>query len=134
MGIPDHFTCLLRNLYAGQEATEADMGQRTCSKLGKRYVKAIYCHPAYLTYCRVHHEKRCIGQITQAGIKMARRNINNLRYADDTTLMKSRNSMKRQKDMTWKDELPKCPVCYWRSVETWRNNSRNNEETEPKQK
>ena len=37
---------------------------------------------------------------------MARRNINNLRYADDTTLMKSRNSMKRQKDMTWKDELP----------------------------
>ena len=106
MGIPDHFTCLLRNLYAGQEATEADMGQRTCSKLGKRYVKAIYCHPAYLTYCRVHHEKRCIGQITQAGIKMARRNINNLRYADDTTLMKSRNSMKRQKDMTWKDELP----------------------------
>ena len=50
MGIPDHFTCLLRNLCAGQEATEADMGQRTCSKLGKHYVKAIYCHPAYLTY------------------------------------------------------------------------------------
>ena len=44
------------------------------------------------------------------------------------------NSMKRQKDRTLKDELPKCPVCYWRSVETWRNNSRNNEETEPKQK
>ena len=50
MGIPDHLTCLLRNLYAGQEATEPDMEQRTGSKLGKEYAKAVYCHPAYLTY------------------------------------------------------------------------------------
>ena len=50
MGIPDHLTCLLRNLYAGQEATEPDMEQWTGSKLGKEYVKAVYCHPAYLTY------------------------------------------------------------------------------------
>ena len=50
MGIPDHLTCFLRNLYAGQEATELDMEQWTGSKLGKEYVKAIYCHPAYLTY------------------------------------------------------------------------------------
>ena len=50
MGIPDHLTCLLRNLYAGQEATEPDMEQQTGSKLGKEYVKAVYCHPAYLTY------------------------------------------------------------------------------------
>ena len=50
MGIPDHLTCLLRSLYAGQEETEPDMGQWTCSKLGKEYIKAIYCHPAYLTY------------------------------------------------------------------------------------
>ena len=51
MGIPDHLTCLLRNLYSGQEATvELDMEQQTGSKLGKEYVKAIYCHPAYLTY------------------------------------------------------------------------------------
>ena len=50
MGIPDHVTCLLRNLYAGQEATEADMEQQTGSKLGKEYVKAMYCHPTYLTY------------------------------------------------------------------------------------
>ena len=51
MGIPDHLTCLLRNLYAGQEAT-VRTGHRTtdCSKLGKEYVKAVYCHPAYLTY------------------------------------------------------------------------------------
>ena len=50
MGIPDHLTCLLRNLYAGQEAPEPDMEQQTGSKLGKEYVKAVYCHPAYLTY------------------------------------------------------------------------------------
>ena len=50
MGIPDHLTSLLRNLYAGQEATEPDMEQWTGSKLGKEYVKAVYCHPAYLTY------------------------------------------------------------------------------------
>ena len=49
MGIPDHLICLLRNLYAGQEATELDMEQQTGCKLGKEYVKA-YCHPAYLTY------------------------------------------------------------------------------------
>ena len=49
MGIPDP-TCLLRNLYAGQEATELEMEQQIGSKLGKEYVKAVYCHPAYLTY------------------------------------------------------------------------------------
>ena len=50
MGIPDHLTCLLRKLYAGQEATEPDMEQQTGSKLGKESVKAVYCYPAYLTY------------------------------------------------------------------------------------
>ena len=50
MGIPDHLTCLLRNLYAGQETTELDMKQWTGSKLGKEYIKAVYCHPAHLTY------------------------------------------------------------------------------------
>ena len=49
MGIPDHLTCLLRNLHAGQEATEQDAEQQTGSKLGKEYIKAVYCHPAYLT-------------------------------------------------------------------------------------
>ena len=49
MGIPDHLTCLLRNLYVGQEATVLDMEKQTGSKSGKEYVKAVYCHPAYLT-------------------------------------------------------------------------------------
>ena len=51
MGIPDHLTCLLRNLYAGQEATvRTGHGTKTGSILGKENVKAVYCHPAYLTY------------------------------------------------------------------------------------
>ena len=51
MGIPDHLTCLLRNLYTGQEVTvRTGMERQTGSKLGKEYVKAVYCHPAYLTY------------------------------------------------------------------------------------
>ena len=50
-GIPDHFTYLLRNLYAGQEATVSTRhGTWTGSKLGKEHIKAVYCHPAYLTY------------------------------------------------------------------------------------
>ena len=51
MRIPDLLTCLLRNLYAGQEATvRTDMEPQADSKLGKEYVKAVYCHPAYLTH------------------------------------------------------------------------------------
>ena len=51
MGIPDDLTCLLRNLYAGQEAQlELNMEQQTGSKQEKEYFKAVYCHPAYLTY------------------------------------------------------------------------------------
>ena len=53
MGIPDHLICLLRNLYVGQEAQlELDMEQQTGSKLGKKYIKAVYCHPVYLTYMK----------------------------------------------------------------------------------
>ena len=51
MGIPDHLTCLLRNLYASKEAKlEPYLEQWTGSKLGKEYIKAVYCHLAYLTY------------------------------------------------------------------------------------
>ena len=63
-----------------KQQLEQDMEQQTGSKLGKEYVKAVYCHPAYLIY----HAK-CQLDKAQAGIKIAGRNINNLRYADDTT-------------------------------------------------
>ena len=61
---------------------ELDMQQQTGSKLEKEYIKAVYCHPAYLTYMRNAGLDEA-----QAGIKIAGRNINNLRYADDTTLV-----------------------------------------------
>ena len=87
MAIPDHLTCLLRNLYqVKKQQLKLGMEQQTGSKLGKDYIKAVYCHLAYLTICRVYHEKRWTGRST-AGIKIARRNINNFRYADNTTLM-----------------------------------------------
>ena len=67
-----------------KQQLEPDMEQ-TDSKLGKEYIKAVYCHPAYLIICRIHHWNA--GLEAQAGIKIAGRNIHNLRYADDTTLM-----------------------------------------------
>ena len=85
MGIPDHLTCLLKNLYAGQEATEPDMEQQTGSKLGKEYIKAVYSHPAYLTSVQSTSCKMP-GQMLQAGSNITRRNSNNLRHADDSTL------------------------------------------------
>ena len=87
MGIPDHLTWLLRNLYAGQEATELDMEQQTVSKQGKEYVKAVCCHPAYLTYLQSTSWRKVGLDEAPAGIKITGININNLRYADDTTLM-----------------------------------------------
>ena len=62
------------------------MEQQTGSKYEKEYVKAVYCHPAYLTYIKYIMWNAGLDE-AQAGIKIAGRNINNLRYADDTTLM-----------------------------------------------
>ena len=71
-----------------KQQLEPDMEQWTGSKLGKEYVEAVYCHPAYLTYTQ-HTSSEINTRLneTQAGIKIAGRNINNFRYADDTTLM-----------------------------------------------
>ena len=69
-----------------KQQLEPDMEQRTGSKLGKEYIKAVYCHPAYLTYDK--YIMRNAGLVeSQAGIEIAGRNINNLRYADNTTLL-----------------------------------------------
>ena len=83
MGIADHLTCLLRNLYAGQE-TELHMEQRTGSKLGEECVKRAYLSP-WLFAEHIMLNARLDG--AQAGTKTAGRNISNLRYADDTTLI-----------------------------------------------
>ena len=87
MGIPDHLTCLLRNLYAGQEATvRTGHGIADWFQKGKEYVKAVYCHPAYLTYAEYIMSNAGLDE-AQTGIKIAGRNINNLRYVEDITLM-----------------------------------------------
>ena len=67
-----------------QQWLELDMEQQTGSKSGKEYVKAVYCDPAYLTYMQ---STSCKMDEAQAGIKIAGRNINNLRHADDTILV-----------------------------------------------
>ena len=70
-----------------KQQLELDMEQWTSFKLGREYVKAVYCHPAYLTYVQSTSLQNARMDEAQAGIKIAGRNINNLRYADDTTLM-----------------------------------------------
>ena len=87
MAIPDHLTCLLRNLYAGQEATvRTGHGTMDWFQTGKEYVKAVYCHPAYITYAEYIMWNARLDE-AQGGIKIAGRNINSLRYTDGTTLM-----------------------------------------------
>ena len=71
-----------------KQQLELDMDQQTGSKLGKEYIKAIYCHLAYLTYMQSKYIMWSTGLYeAQAGMKISGRNINNLKYADDTTLM-----------------------------------------------
>ena len=70
-----------------KQQLEPDMEQQTGSKLGKEYVKAVYCHPVYLTYMQGTSIWNAGLDQAQAGIKFVRTNIDNLRYADDTTLM-----------------------------------------------
>ena len=88
MGIPDHLTCLLRNLYAGQEATvRTGHGTTDWFQIGKGVRQGCILSPC-LFNLYVEYIMRNAGlEETQAGIKIAGRNLNNLRYADDTTLM-----------------------------------------------
>ena len=72
-----------------KQQLELDVEQQAGYKQGKEYVKAVYCHPAYLTYMQSTYEECWTGWITD-GIKIAGKNTNNLRYADDTTLMQRR--------------------------------------------
>ena len=86
MGIPDHITCLLRSLYSDQETTELDMKQWTGSKLGKEFIQAVLT-PCLFNLYGEHNMQNAWLNESEAGIKPAGRNANNLRYADDTTLM-----------------------------------------------
>ena len=88
MGIPDHLICLLRNLYAGQEATvRTGHGTTDWFQIGKGVCQGCVLSPCLFNFYAEHIMRNAGLEETQAGIKIARKNINNLRYADDTTLM-----------------------------------------------
>ena len=88
MGIPDHLTCLLRNLYAGQEATiRTGHGITDWFQIGKGVGQGCILSPCLFNFYAEYIMRNAGLEEAQAGIKVARRNINNLRYADDTTLM-----------------------------------------------
>ena len=97
MGIPDHLICLLRNLHAGQEATvRTGHGTTDWSQIEKRGPQGCILSPCLFNLYEVYIMRNARLDEVQAEIKIARRNINNLRYADDTTLMAK--SKKRTKE------------------------------------
>ena len=88
MGIPDHLTCLLRNLYTGQEATvRTGHGTIDWFQIGKGVYQGCILSPCLFNLYAEYIMRNARLEEAQAGIKIARRNINNLRYAGDTTFM-----------------------------------------------
>ena len=110
MGIPDHLTCLLRNLYAGQEAAvRIGHGTTDWFQIGKGVRQGCILSPCLNLYAE--YIMRNIGlEEAQAGIKIAGRNINNLRYADDTTLMAESEEELNSLLMKVKEESEKASV------------------------
>ena len=101
MGIPDHLTCLLRNLYAGQDATvRMRHGAKDWFQIGKGVCPGCILSPCLFNLHAEYIMQNSRLDETQAGIKIARRNINNLRYADDTTHMAG--SEVELKSLLWK--------------------------------
>ena len=95
MGIPDHLTCFLRNLYAGQEATvRTGHGTTDWFQIGKGVRQGCILLPCLFNFYAEYIMRNAGLEETQAGIKIARRNINNLRYADDITLMAESEELK----------------------------------------
>ena len=87
MGIPDHLTCLLRNLYAGQEAAvRSGHGITDCFQIGKGVHQGCILSPCLFNLYAMYIKRNAGLDETEAGIKIAGRNINNLRYADDTLM------------------------------------------------
>ena len=87
MGVPDYLTCLLRNLYAGQAAVRTRLGTKDWIQIGKGVYQGCILLPCLFNLCAVYIMRNAGLDEAQAGIKIAGRNINNFRYADDTTPM-----------------------------------------------
>ena len=108
IGIPDHLTCLLRNLYAGQEAT-VKTGHETTDwfQIGKGVCQDCIWSPCLFNFSAEYIMRNAGLDEAQAGIKIVGRNINNLRYADDTTLMAESKGELKSLLMKVKDENEK---------------------------
>ena len=88
MGLPDHLTCLLRNLFTGQEATvRTGHGTTDWFQIGKGVCQGCILSPCLFNFYAKYIMRNAGLEETQAGIKIAGRNINNLKYTDDTTLI-----------------------------------------------
>ena len=108
MGTPDHLTCLLRNLYVGQEATvRTGHGTTDWFQIGKGVRQGCILLPCLFNFYTEYIMRNTGLEETQAGIKIAGRNINNLRYADDTTLMPEREEELKSLLMKVKEESEK---------------------------
>ena len=108
MGIPDHLTCLLRNLYAGQEATvRTGHGTTDWFQIGKGVREGCTLSPCLFNFYAEYIMRNAGLEEGQAGIKIAGRNINNLRYADDTTLMAESEEELKSLLMKGKEESEK---------------------------
>ena len=95
MGIPDHLTCLLRNQYAGKEATvRTEHGTTDWFQIGKEVRQGCILSPCLSNFYAEYIMRNTGLEEAQAGIKITRRNINNLRYADDTTVMGETEELK----------------------------------------
>ena len=118
MGIPDHFNCLLRNLYAGQEATvKTGHGTTDWFQIGKGVHQGCILSPCLFNLYAEDTMRNAGLEEAQAGIKIARRNINNLRYADDTTFMTESKEELKGFLMKVKEEskkLASSPITLWK--------------------
>ena len=107
MGIPDYFTCLLRNLYAGQEATVRTLhGTMDWFQTGTGVLQSCILSPCLFNLYAEYITQNGLDE-AQAGIKIAGRNINNLRYVDDTTIMAEREEELKSLLMKVKEEREK---------------------------
>ena len=108
MGIPDHLTCLLRNLYAGQEGTvRTGHGTIDWFQIGKGVHQGCIFSPCLFNLCAEYIMRNTRLNEAEVRIKIARRNINNLRYADDITLMAESEEELRNHLMKVKEETEK---------------------------
>ena len=117
-----------------KQQLEPDMEKQTDSKLGMEYVRVVHCHPAYLTYAENIMWNARLDE-SQAGIKIVKRNVNNLRYADDTTLMAESEEELKSLFMRVKQEgeksglklniqktkiIASSPITSWQRREKWK--------------